>query len=148
MYTTTLRSLSFAAALMLATTLAGCDTEGDVRMTSDQVRDALESLITDTAAQMGDATWDEVVGRPYSKSCGSEERVKFSYSINTSLGVDPRADAKKVADYWQSLGMSVKISDGPVLAVFGSGGPVSAVSFGTGPAVYSISGTSRCSTGE
>ncbi|WP_146185141.1 hypothetical protein [Microbacterium sp. HMWF026] len=142
------RRLAVTAASALTIALAGCSVQSEERISADQARDALHSLISDTAEQLGDGTWNEVVGPPYSSKCGSADAVKFAYSVSTERGMDPRADAEEVAEYWLRLGMSVKISDGPVLAVFGSGGPVSAVSFGTGPAVYSISGTSRCSTGE
>lgn len=142
------RCLALTAACALTSALAGCNVQSEKRITADQARDALQSLMSDTAEHLGDGPWNEVVGPPYSRSCGSADTVKFAYSVSTERGMDPRTDAEKVADYWLSLGMSVKISDGPVLAVFGSGGPISVVSFGTGPAVYSISGTSLCSTGE
>lgn len=142
------RRLAMITASALTIALAGCTVQSAERISADQARDALQWLISDTAEQLGDGPWNEVVGSPYASSCGSADTVKFAYSVNTELGINPRADAEKVADYWSSLGMSVKLSDGPVLAVFGSGGPVSVVSFGTGPALYSISGTSLCSTGK
>jgi predicted small lipoprotein YifL len=146
MHLRVIKALGLTAALVIATTIAGCGTKGETQMTSDEARNALQSLIQETARHVRDETWNEVVGPPYSSSCGEEGRVKFSYSVNYSIGADPKADAEKVAEYWSGLGMKVRVSDGPILVVYGSGGPVSVVSFGTGPSLYDISGTSRCST--
>lgn len=145
MYQQLMRCLAISAAFALSIALAGCSAGGENRITADEARDALQSLISDTAKHLRDEPWNEVVGPPYSMSCGSQKRVKFSYSVNISIGADPKADAGKVAEYWSSLGINVRVSDGPIIVVYGSGGPVSVVSFGTGPALCDISGTSRCS---
>ncbi|WP_043361172.1 hypothetical protein [Microbacterium testaceum] len=62
-------------------------------------------------------------------------------------GTDPAADVQRVADYWASLEITSRIVSKPVPVVFGSGGPVNAISFSTAP-TYAISVGGICVPGN
>ncbi|AZZ56211.1 hypothetical protein C7V51_10185 [Rathayibacter iranicus] len=65
--------------------------------------------------------------------------------------MDFEGDARKVAAYWQSLGMSVRITDStPRPTVYAEGGPVLRASFMTGTTddSYRIGAVAPCAPGD
>lgn len=115
--------------------------------------DASETLVTtvEATAEVLDAngwTWD---GAPEVGNCGTGRGARVNYTYGYGAPPpdgDHTADANKVADYWRSLGMEVRIAAAPVLAVYGTGGPVRGLSFVTAPGDYHIFGTSVCVPGD
>ena len=118
-------------------------------MTPDEARDMLAATIADTAALIDGPEWAET-SVPVAQECvvGGARGTKFGHDIAAPRpDRDRRADVEKVADYWKSLGMSVRIIiDRP--AVYGAGGPVQNIEFSTDPGNYLIGGTSLCAPGE
>lgn len=83
---------------------------------------------------------------------GDDYASQYVYAYWAPEGNDRHADAKTMAAYWESLGMSVYIagtqSDYP--AVFAKGGPVLRASFDTGAAERScnIDAVAPCTPGD
>ena len=119
-------------------------------MSPEQARDALVSTV-ESSAKLLDAqgwTWD---GAPEVGNCGQQsgDRVNYTYGYGAPPpDSDRSADAHKVADYWRSLGMEVRIVDEPAVVVYATGGPVKGLSFSTAPGDYHIAGTSLCVPGD
>jgi len=80
--------------------------------------------------------------------CGSDGTAEISHTVASQPGQDHLADARVIRDYWLSLGMEVRLVEDPIPVVYATGGPVRRMSFGTGPALYDISGTSLCGVGD
>ena len=140
--------LSVAAA-MLGTVAACAGAEGD-DMSPEQARDALVRTVEDSAALLDVSgwTWD---GAPEVGNCGQSrgERVDYSYGYGAPRpDNDNAADAQKIADYWRTLGMEVRVVDEPLIVVYATGGPVGGLSFSTAPGDYHIAGTSLCVPGN
>ena len=119
-------------------------------MTPDEARDMLAATIADTAALIDGPEWAEAYASlPQECAAGGARGTKYGYIYSAPRpDRDRLADVEKVAEYWESLGMSVRvdIKSGPV--VFGAGGPVQNIEFSTDPGNYSIGGTSLCAPGE
>lgn len=125
-------------------TLTGCTQEE--KMTPDEARASLIQITQDTATQLGVSGWKRRGGA----SVGScRDGVNWGYTeyapVPDSVPLD---DVKIVADYWESLGLTVQVNTEKSPVVFGSGGPVAAISFGAGPNTYNIAGTSICVPGD
>jgi len=119
-------------------------------MSPEQARDALVSTVEESASLLNVRgwTWD---GAPEVGNCGqrSGERVNYTYGYGAPPpDGDRAADAQKIADYWRSLGMEVRVVDKPLIVVYASGGPVGGLSFSTAPGDYHIAGTSLCVPGD
>ena len=119
-------------------------------MTPDEARDMLVATIADTAALIDGPDWAET-SVPAAQEClvGGARGTKYGYDVSAPRpDRDRLADVTKVAEYWKSLGMSVRIDvpSGPV--VYGAGGPVQNIDFSTDPGDYGIGGTSLCAPGE
>ncbi|GIT79913.1 hypothetical protein LLS1_15820 [Leifsonia sp. LS1] len=137
-----------AAAILAA--LTGCTpTSKEATMTPHEARDTLVKTITDTAARLPVSGWTDS-GAPSVTDCDANGAAgaKYGYFYRASPGTDFAGDAKTVADYWTSLGISVRTVTAPDTAVYGTGGPVQTISFQTAPGDYAISGTSLCVPGD
>ncbi|PPG24788.1 hypothetical protein C5D15_00515 [Rathayibacter toxicus] len=67
------------------------------------------------------------------------------------MGTDYAGDAQKVAAYWRTLGMSVRIADStPWPTVYAEGGPVLRASFDTSTPdnSYRVGAVARCAPGH
>lgn len=136
------------AVLVVVGVVSGCVGAEDV-MSPEESRDVLVETIAETAALIEGPGWVED-GEPSPQPCavGGARGTKYAHGMWAPPQPDRDwlADVEKVAEYWESLGMDVRIvRSGP--AVFGSGGPVQNISFSTDPGNYSISGTALCGPG-
>ena len=119
--------------------------------TPEDVRDAVVDTVTGTRALFPDLGWTmQNSGVPTPGECDANgvKGADFGMSgYTTDVGTDRVADAEKVRNYWQSLGIAVRTVAEPYPAVFGSGGPVKAISFLTAP-TYSIDAGGLCAPGN
>ena len=114
-------------------------------LTPEQVRDSLIKIAEDTAALLDIDGWKDEVSLAQGCSAG----VEFGYTYAAPPADSVRlAEARKVAEYWRSLGMETRVNSENDPVVFGSGGPIQSISFSTGPGVYDVSGTSLCVPGD
>ena len=118
-------------------------------MTPDEARDMLAATIADTAALIDGPEWAESFASAAQEcAVGATSGTKFGYAYSAPRpDRDRRADAEKVAEYWKSLGMTVRIVPESGPAVYGAGGPVQNIDFLTEPGNYGIGGTSLCAPG-
>ena len=118
-------------------------------MTFEEARDTLVATIRDTAALIDGPDWAET-SEPAAQECaaGGARGTKYGYTYSAPRpDRDRLADVEKVAEYWKSLGMDVRIlPERP--AVYGAGGPVQNISFSTDPGDYGIAATSLCGLGD
>ena len=99
-------------------------------MTPEQVRDSLIKIAEDTAALLDIDGWKDEVSLAQGCSAG----VEFGYTYAAPPADSVRlAEARKVAEYWRSLGMETRVNSENDPVVFGSGGPIQSISFSTGP---------------
>lgn len=101
-----------------------------------------------TAAQLPGHTWEHVGASPVAAPCDPDGNAETSATIGSQPGADHLADAEIIRDYWEGLGMEVRLVEEPIPVVYATGGPVERMSFGTGPALYDLSGTSLCAAGD
>ncbi|MCR2800386.1 MULTISPECIES: hypothetical protein [unclassified Microbacterium] len=126
--------------------LTGCATQ-DADVTPDEAREALTSIIHDTADVLGTDGWDDD-GDPGVQSCDGGNGVKWSYGYSALPGdVDSLADAEKVAAHWETLGMSVRVNTEHDPVVFATGGSLQGASFSTGPASTPLGARRRACRG-
>ncbi len=143
------RTLSVLGILVAAATLASCSTPQGASTPAEQVEAQLTTVMYDTADQLNVGEWSPIGGRPRPAPCIGTETSKFGWSIGADYqGKEPLEDAKVVRDYWQSLGMSARLVDGPNPSVYGSGAGAAAIEFSSGPRRYSIWATSLCGAGN
>lgn len=120
-------------------------------MSPEEAREQTLKVLTGTIAAAGGSDWTlDRHGTAIPEECrvDNQDGVTFAHGAFTkSLGSDPAADVQRVADYWTSLGIDSRIESDPVPAVFGSGGPVKAISFATAP-TYAISLGGVCVPGN
>ncbi|MFN3948954.1 hypothetical protein [Microbacterium sp.] len=119
-------------------------------MSPTDASDALVATVEATAEVLDVTGWNWD-GAPEVGNCGARrgERVNWTYGYGAPPpDGDHNADAQKVADYWRSLGMDVRIAESPVPSVYATGGPVRGLSFITAPGDYYIAGTSLCVPGD
>lgn len=127
---------------------SGCSSSGASERTTAEVESLLISTISDTAPIAASTDWKLNSGRPAPTPCGDQAVTKFAWSITTDRGHDPETDARQVYEYWTGLGMKTRLVEKPIPAVYARGGNIRTVAFSTGPALYSISGTSLCAPGN
>ncbi len=134
--------------------LSGCTQSKGETMTPHEARDALVSTITDSAALLNITGW--AATGPEGGNCGATAGTDVNYNYVYGApqpGSDHNhdADAKKIADYWTSLGMTVRTVINPEgdPVVYGTGGPVDGLRFVTAaPGNYFFGGTSLCVPGN
>jgi len=133
---------------VLCAVLTAC-TSSEEQVTPEMVRRTLVATVTDTAALIEGPDWAETLTTG-AQECvvGAVPGTMYGYAYSAPRpDRDRLADVEKVAEYWESLGMDIRIvPERP--AVYGSGGPVQNISFSTDPGNYDIGGTSLCAPGE
>jgi hypothetical protein len=137
------------AAAVAVLTVSACTSDQGEQMTPQDSRQKLITAIQDTAALLAADGWDEIsppAWGPCSLDTGEGANVTWAYAREPLT--DHESNAKKVADYWESLGMEVRIVSDPVYSVYATGGPVEGLAFHTEPGLYGLSGTSQCVPGD
>ena len=139
--------------LLASVLLAGCGTqEEEPVMTAREGRDKVVQLVKDSAQQLDVTGW-WARGTASAIPCEGDpdNASQYVYHYWAPEGDDPQADAKRMAEYWESLGMTVYTTgqDGSAPMVFGRGGPVLRASFDTLGAdrSYHIDAIAPCSPG-
>ncbi|AGW42723.1 hypothetical protein O159_28490 [Leifsonia xyli subsp. cynodontis DSM 46306] len=141
--------------VLFGTASVGCAGKGEEKntMTPREGRDAVVDLVISTTKQLAVTGWWPRNGPVWADECslgGGVLGASYSYDHWAPRGTDHTGDARKVADYWKSLGMTVRILDqgGPV--VYGSGGPVLRADFDTHAAdnSYRVGALAPCSPGD
>ncbi|MCQ1999370.1 hypothetical protein [Arthrobacter zhaoxinii] len=115
-------------------------------------------LVFNTAEQLDVTGWWPRNGSAGAQECTPESShglgdatASYSYDRWAPQGTDHVEDAQRVADYWESLGMTVRtINPTKDPVVFGEGGPVLRAEFDTDAPEqsYSIGATAPCSPGD
>lgn len=143
--------------VVLTGTMSACTEEGANQVNTTSPREGREKvvdLVVDTTKQLDIQGWWPRTGAAVPDVCslaGGAEGASYSYAHEAPQGTDFLGDARSVAAYWESLGMSVRVVDStPRPAVFGEGGPVLRASFDTGAAdkTYRVDAVARCATGD
>ncbi|WJM14896.1 hypothetical protein [Microbacterium arborescens] len=143
-----------AVAAALASMSSSCTASQGDPMTPQEARDLLIATIEESAALLHVPGWNSD-GAPGVQKCGPDgTSAKYGYGYGAPQPDPPRdrhADAKKVADHWRTLGMTVRVIINPEgdPVVFSTGGPVSGLRFVTAaPGDYYIAGSSLCVPGD
>lgn len=122
-------------------------------MSAREGRDRVVQLVQDTSQQLEVTGWWSR-GTASASPCEGDPNnsAQYSYDYWAPQGGDRLKDAKLVAAYWESLGMSVYITgeDGEWPTVYGSGGPVLRADFDTGAVEksYRMGAIAPCSPGD
>lgn len=163
---THIRILTAATAvLMMGMTLTACvekepekttskKTAPEETMTAREGRDRVVELDMDTTNQLEVTGWRPRKCVSLAQECSfgeGEEGAGYGYDRWAPQGTEHIADAKRVAEYWESLGMTVRtVNPTTHPTVFAEGGPVLRASFDTDASdkSYSIGATARCSPGD
>ncbi|MCC3268092.1 hypothetical protein MUG94_13305 [Arthrobacter gengyunqii] len=121
-------------------------------------RDRVVELVFNTAEQLDITGWWPRNGSAAAQECTPESShgredatASYSYDRWAPRGTDHIGDAKRVAEYWESLGMSVRtVNPTTHPTVFAEGGPVLRAEFDTyaSDESYSIGATAPCSPGD
>ena len=121
-------------------------------------RDRVVELVFNTAEQLDVTGWWPRNGVAGAQECAPESSLgrgdataSYSYDRWAPQGTDHVGDAKRVADYWESLGMNVRtVNPTTHPTVFGEGGPVARAEFDTYAAdqSYMVGATAPCSPGD
>lgn len=136
--------------------MSGCAEKGADpvnAMSPREERDKVVQLVVETTKQLDVQGWWPRNGAARPDVCslaGGDTGASYSYSHWAPEGTDFAGDAKKVAAYWESLGMVVRVEDSiPRPMVFGSGGPVLRAVFVTGGVEdsYHVDAVARCAPG-
>ncbi|UWX96417.1 hypothetical protein N2K95_12185 [Arthrobacter zhaoxinii] len=148
-----------ASALMMGMTITACaEKEPSTAISAREGRDRVVELVFNTAEQLDITGWwprngaaaaDECI--PKSRSGIEDATASYSYDRWAPRGTDHVGDAKRVAEYWESLGMSVRtVNPTTHPTVFAEGGPVLRAEFDTyaSDESYSIGATAPCSPGD
>lgn len=122
------------------------------RVSAREGRDRAVELVVSTTKLLDVTGWWTRNGAAWATECtlDGEMGASYNYSQWAPRGSDHVGDAERVAEYWESLGMRVRIvsQGGPV--VYGEGGPVLRASFDTNAAAnsYRVGAIAPCSPGE
>ncbi|MCQ1999369.1 hypothetical protein [Arthrobacter zhaoxinii] len=140
-------------------TITACaEKEPSTAISAREGRDRVVELVFNTADQLAVTGWwprngaaaaDECI--PKSRSGIEDATASYSYDRWAPRGTDHVGDAKRVAEYWESLGMSVRtVNPTTHPTVFAEGGPVLRAEFDTyaSDESYSIGATAPCSPGD
>ncbi|WP_153038855.1 hypothetical protein [Rathayibacter tanaceti] len=111
-------------------------------------------MVIETTKQLDLEGWwprNGVAGPDGCTRNGGKKGASYSYEQWAPRGTDFAGDARKVAAYWESLGMSVRIADStPWPSVYAEGGPVLRAAFDTSAAddSYQIVAVAPCAEGD
>ena len=117
-------------------------------------RDRAVELVINTTKQLDATGWWPRNGVAWAQECslGSGEKgASYGYDRWAPQGTNHVEDAKRVAEYWKSLGMTVRtVNPTTHPTVFAEGGPVLRAEFDTEASdkSYSIGATAPCSPGD
>lgn len=144
-----LRATVAAISFVVALSLTACGSNAGDEMTPKESREAFLTLVKDTATVVAPDGWAEI-GPPGWSSCSADgaEGASTDWAYGREPLTDHAANAQKVADYWESLGMQVRIVSEPNYSVYATGGATDAIAFHTAPGLYGISGSARCVPGD
>lgn len=123
-------------------------------MSAREGRDKLIEFVMNTTEQLDVTGWWPRNGVAWADECslgGDEKGASYGYDSWAPQGADHRGDAKRVADYWESLGMRVRtVNPTTSPTVFAEGGPVLRASFDTHSPEdsYSVGAVMPCGTGD
>jgi hypothetical protein len=148
--------VTVAAVVGIAMLTAGCGGKEpeEKRMSAREGRDRAVEFVINTTKQVDIPGWWPRNGVAGAQDCslgGGKKGASYDYDQWAPRGTDYFADATKVAEYWKSLGMTVRIADStPHPTVYASGGPVLRADFDTGAADgnYAVGATVACSAGD
>ncbi|PPH55070.1 hypothetical protein C5D25_16635 [Rathayibacter sp. AY1D7] len=150
--------VALTVAALLVMSMTACATEKEARpvstMSPREGRDRVVEFVRDSAGRLDVEGWWPRSGAARPDVCGPGDRVSgasYSYAWWAPAGTDVEGDARKVADYWESLGMTVRVTDStPRPTVYGQGGPVLRASFVTGAVeeMYMIGAEMPCAPGD
>lgn len=107
-------------------------------------------FVIDTTKQLDISGWWPRNGVAGASECG-KAGAAYSYAHWAPQGSDHIGDAKRVAHYWESLGMVVRTVNADTSpTIFAEGGPVLRASFDTHSAEnsYRVGAIARCSPGD
>ncbi len=145
-------------AVVIAGMGAGCtrQEEESEMPTPREGRDTIVEFLKNSIEYTAATGWWPKNGVAWVKACGlghGRRGAQYVYSLWAEGTDDPVSDALRVAEYWESLGMSVWTAniDIGTPAVFGTGGPVLRASLDTsraGEGSYSIDAVAYCSEGD
>ncbi|WP_434993124.1 hypothetical protein [Arthrobacter sp. Ld5] len=162
---TRVKVLTVTAVFMMGMTMAACAENEPGTMTSGvatteqtisarEGRDRVVELVIDTTQQLDATGWWPRNGVAWAQECSNEpgnESASYSYDRWAPQGTDHIEDAKRVAEYWESLGMTVRTVNGSTSpTLFAEGGPVARAEFDTHASdkSYSVGATAPCSPGD
>lgn len=125
--------------------------------TIEQARQDPIDFVTATTELLGSDNWESSSGTPWPGTCtlpNGEDGAYYSYSLRTDQRSDDLlADARKIADHWEGLGMDVRILHKDVVSprVYATGGPLERASFLTkvpGADKYRVTAVGGCAPGD
>lgn len=142
---------------VIITTMSACAGEGVKpvnTMSPREGRDQVVELVVETSRRLNIEGWWPRNGVAAPDVCsldGGGEGASYSYEHWAPQGTEFDEDARKVAAYWQSLGMSVRVTDSTSRpTVYAEGGSVLRASFMTSTTdnSYRIGAVARCAPGD
>ncbi len=163
---THMRTLTAAiVVLMMGMTITACaekepettmseKTTPEKTITAREGRDRVVELVINTTKQLDVTVWWPRNGVAGAQECSlgnGEEGATYGYDHWAPQGTEHIEDAKRVAEYWESLGMTVRtVNPTTHPTVFAEGGPVLRASFDTNAAdkSYRVGATAPCSAGD
>ncbi|PWJ64698.1 hypothetical protein B0H03_10464 [Rathayibacter iranicus NCPPB 2253 = VKM Ac-1602] len=141
------------SAVLATALLASCG--AGTQVSPEDNRLGVVEFVRDSAAVVPGDGWSTREGSPRASVCEldwGQKGARFVYNYWAFPGSDRDADAQRVAEYWRSLGMSVRVTDStPWPTVYGEGGPVLRASFDTHSpwdGRYSLGAVSWCRPGD
>ena len=154
-----------AAVLMMGTALTACAGKEPNRSMSDKPtpektisasegRDRVVELVINTTKQLDVTGWWPRNGVAGAQECSlgtGKKGASYGYDHWAPQGTNHIEDAKRVAEYWKSLGMTVRtVNPTTHPTVFAEGGPVLRAEFDTDASdkSYSVGATAPCSPGD
>ncbi len=148
------RLVAVIAMLIAAGLTSASCAKDEAEITPREGRDQVVEFVKNTTVQTNMNGWWPRNGAAVAGECGlgnGAEGASYNFDLAAPNGSDHVATARLVADYWEWLGMTVRIvnpSKHPV--VFGEGGPVLRAMFDTfGPDdLYLVGAVAPCAPGD
>lgn len=132
-----------------------CACGDSASVSPEENRLGVVEFVKGSAAVVPGDGWSTIEGSPRADRCGlgwGSKGARFAYTYWARPGADVDGDAQRVAEYWRSLGMSVRVTDSTSWpTVYGEGGPVQRASFDTSSPWndrYTIGAVSWCQPGD
>lgn len=148
----------FVLLLVAALTLTGCGPtphKKDPLMTPAESQKAMLSLIDDTIAELGGGQWSDR-GVPAARDCRLPSGETGANYVGYTMGpasANPDADIAKVEWLWKSKHLSTRVvrstnQEDTTIRLYGTGGPVTGISFYADKKRTSLEGESICVRGD